>query len=369
MQQKEQEKHMAKPKHIHTIQWIIYLFFLLSGATGLIYEVIWARLLGLNFGNTMYAISLVLATFMGGLALGSFVVIEYLKRYSHSLRIYAILELGIGLWALFVPEFLKSVENLYASLFPMVDSWLLFSSLALVRFGLSILILLVPAMLMGGTLPVLTTYFTKNLQQVGRKLSLLYTLNTLGAVMGVWWVGFYALPWLGIKINLVIGALCLWFDYKSEELPAQAEIPEAQPPAADLNPKLAVFLVAGIFVAGFSAMVYEISWTRALIMVLGSSTYAFSCILMAFLLGIALGSFIYNLIGRKISLGIFGFCLIEILIGVFCLLSLPAFSLLPRTYVFLYYFLPSGDWIIQGLRFSFIIFSPQAIGLSKGYVF
>jgi spermidine synthase len=104
--------------------------------------------------------------------------------------------------------------------------------------------------------------------------------------------------------------------------------------------------------AGLSAMIYEIAWTRMLVMVLGSSTYAFSCILMAFLLGITLGSFIFNLLSRKFTLGLRGFCLVEILIGVFSLVSLPTFSLLPRAYIFLFNALPPQiSWSIQGLRF------------------
>ncbi len=353
---------MTKPKAHYTIQFLIYIFFLLSGATGLIYQVIWARLLGLSFGNTMYAISLVLATFMAGLGLGSYLVGRYLDSHPHPLRLYAILELGIGMWALLAPILLDGVDSLYVKLFPLLGSSLLFSSL--LRFGLSSLILLIPTMLMGGTLPALTTHFTRQLSQFGRKFSLLYAVNTLGAVAGVWWVGFYALPWLGVSltnalaalINLVIGAFCLWFDYQSEELPTQVATSKAQVPSPDINPKLAIFLVVGILVAGFSAMVYEIAWTRALIMVLGGSTFAFTCILMAFLVGISLGSFIYNWIGKGKSPGILGFCLIEALIGAFCLLSLPAFSLLPKTYLIFHHLLSRDSWTIQWLRFLLPLF-------------
>jgi len=306
----------------------------------------------------MYAISLVLATFMAGLALGSYLVAGVLKRYPQPLKAYAIMELGIGLWAFLVPFLLKGVDHLYVSLFPDPGSSLLLSSL--LRFVLSSLVLLVPTVLMGGTLPALTTYLTPQLQQLGKNLSSLYALNTLGAVAGTWWVGFYALPWLGVNltnilavvINLAIGVSFLLIKH-----PAESLIPEVRSNRDLSNTKIVSFLLGGILVAGFAAMVYEVAWTRTLIMVLGSSTYAFSCILMAFLLGIALGSFVFNQLRGKITFGLSGFCLIEILIGTFSLVSLPAFSYLPRLYLILYHLLPSNTWALQGLRF----FIPVAI--------
>jgi len=153
----------------------------------------------------MYAISLVLATFMAGLALGSYLVAGVLKRYPQPLKAYAIMELGIGLWAFLVPFLLKGVDHLYVSLFPDPGSSLLLSSL--LRFVLSSLVLLVPTVLMGGTLPALTTYLTPQLQQLGKNLSSLYALNTLGAVAGTWWVGFDALPWLGVNLTIILAVV------------------------------------------------------------------------------------------------------------------------------------------------------------------
>jgi spermidine synthase len=348
----KEEDFKANFKISLTKQGLVYFCFFLSGATGLIYQVLWARLLGLVFGNTMYAISLVLATFMAGLALGSYLVGKVIKRYPHPLRAYDVMELGIGLWAILIPFLLKGVDYLYITLFPVPGSSLLFSSL--LRFGLSSLVLLIPTILMGGTLPVLTTYLTPHLQQLGGKLSFLYALNTLGAVGGTWWVGFYALPWLGmdltnllaVLINIAIGFLFLLLKQPTGILTS-----EAHPGSVSPSNKVTYFLLGGMLAAGFSAMIYEIAWTRTLIMVLGSSTYAFSCILMAFLLGIALGSFIFNLMRERITFTLKGFCIIQVLIGTFSLLSLPAFSYLPRAYLILYRLLPSGAWPIQGLRF------------------
>ena len=123
-----------------------------------------------------------------------------------------------------------------------------------------------------------------------------------------------------------------------------------QPDPVNPTGMVSFFLIAGMVVSGFSAMIYEVAWTRVLILILGSSTYAFSCILIAFLMGITLGSFIFNLLSEKINLGLAEFCFIEILIGTFSLVSLPIFSLLPRFYIILYHLLPYNNWAIQFLR-------------------
>ena len=184
---------------------LIYFCFFLSGGTGLVYQVLWARQLGLILGNTMYAISLVVAIYMAGLGLGTFMVDAFLKRYPHPLNVYAILEVGIGLWALSVPFLLKGVDYLHTILNPIFGQSLLFDSL--LHFGLSGLVILVPTVLMGGTMPALTTCCTTQLKQFGEKLSLLYALNTFGAALGPFWVGFYALPWLGMNLTNITAAI------------------------------------------------------------------------------------------------------------------------------------------------------------------
>jgi spermidine synthase len=336
---------------------LIYFFFLLSGATGLVYELIWIRLLGSTLGNTTYAISVVIATFMAGLSLGGYLVGRYLDTHSRPLRLYAILEIGVGAWALLVPFLIKGVDKLHVTIHPLFKFTVFTDSL--LHSGLSSLVLLLPTLLMGGTLPALTTYFTKNLSQIGRKLSLLYALNTLGAVVGTCWAGFYAIHWLGVNqtnnlaviTNLVIGGICLLIDYKFVMSPRENEskVEHEYSPFPILDGT--TYLVWGIFVTGFSAMVCQIAWTRSLIMVLGSSTYAFTCILIVFLLGIFIGSEIHNrLLTIKTPLGIRDFSVTQILIGTFCLLSLPTFGYLPKIYLNLYHLLPQSSASIQALR-------------------
>ncbi|MCH7760736.1 spermidine synthase, partial [candidate division TA06 bacterium] len=169
----------------------IYLLFFLSGFTWLVYEMTWMKWLGLTFGNTPYAVSLILAGFMMGLALGSLLLGRWIDTISdkrNSLRIFGLLQIGIGLSALLFPFLLKRVDLLYLFLIHIFNlgpqaSLPLFFTQGL-RFLLSFLLLLLPTMLMGGTFPVLCRVLVSRIGRMGLGVGLLYGLNTVGAVMG-----------------------------------------------------------------------------------------------------------------------------------------------------------------------------------------
>src|SRR5437879_8179453 len=161
---------------------ILYVIFFLSGATGLVYEVIWVRLTGLVFGNTSHAISTVLGVFMAGLALGSWKLGQKADRTDDPLRMYGLLEIGIGLSAALVPLIFRVLDTFYWAVAPSVSS--VPAGAVFVRFATSFAVLLTPTFLMGGTLPVLTRFFTENVDQVETKVGVLYALNTFGAAAG-----------------------------------------------------------------------------------------------------------------------------------------------------------------------------------------
>src|SRR6476620_5944801 len=166
------------------MQWfrILYVIFFLSGATGLVYEVIWVRLTGLVFGNTSLAISTVLGAFMAGLALGSWKLGQKADRTQNPLRMYGVLEIGIGISAALVPLVFRSLDSLYCTVAPQVSS--IPAGEGIIRFATSFLVLITPTFLMGGTLPVLTRFFTERLEEVEGRVGLLYALNTFGAAAG-----------------------------------------------------------------------------------------------------------------------------------------------------------------------------------------
>jgi spermidine synthase len=278
--------------------FLLYFIFFLSGASGLVYEVIWVRLTGLVFGNTAHAIATVLGAFMAGLAFGSWTLGRQADRLRNPLRAYGILEIGIGLSAAMVPLAFQVLISFYRALAPSVASAP--AAAAAVRFVTSFTILLIPTFMMGGTLPMLTRFFTQRVEDVERKVGLLYALNTFGAALGTILAALYFVPTLGNRattiliasVNLLIGILAIWLsgrNWKASGTEASAEtemLPEAVP-ANPLTPRLILLTLA---ISGFVSMNYEVAWTRALSALMGSSTYAFSVMLVTFLVGIALGS-------------------------------------------------------------------------------
>ncbi len=177
-------------------QAAILVLFFLSGAAGLIYEVVWQRMLVLVFGNTTLATATIIAAFMGGLALGSFWFGRLADRYSRPLRLYAFLEIGIGVFAVLFPFILAGVTSIYISISQSLPTTPLL--LNLIRFVLCFLVLLIPSFLMGGTLPVISKFFVTRLEKLSWRVGSLYGSNTLGGVIGAFAAGFLLISWLGV---------------------------------------------------------------------------------------------------------------------------------------------------------------------------
>src|SRR5215831_6958937 len=286
---------------------ILYIIFFLSGATGLVYEVIWVRLTGLVFGNTSHAISTVLGAFMAGLALGSWTLGRKADRVQNPLRMYGLLEIGIGISGALVPLVFRALDSFYFAMAPTVDS--IPGGSGLIRFGTSFVVLITPTFLMGGTLPVLSRFFTQRLDEVERKVGVLYALNTFGAAAGSLLAALVLIPGIGnirttliiASINIAIGLFAIGMSSRAKgEARAQSTLKDdtAIPVGADdirsSHPAADRLVLTTLAVSGFVSMMYEVSWTRALSAIIGSSTYAFSIMLVTFLIGIAVGSSIIS---------------------------------------------------------------------------
>ena len=312
---------------------IILILFFFSGLASLIYEVIWARKLGLVFGTTSYAISTVLAVFMAGLTLGSFLfgkIVDKLKEPKNFLFLIGLLGIGEGTYALFTPSIFRLVEKLQLIL--VGDLTLAPLNLNLLRFSLSFLALILPTTLCGGTLPVLSKFLIRLKEEVGKKFAWLYSLNTLGGVAGVILAGFFLIIPLGLGVNgtiyaagaidILAGLIFLGLSLKSKFaaslLPVREENFEKRVEAKpEARKNLSYLLLTTFFFTGFLALALEVLWTRALVMTLGSSTYAFSLILAGFLTGIALGAILIAKFVDKIKNLWFGLVLTIVLIGIF----------------------------------------------------
>ena len=279
---------------------VVFVSFFLSGATSLVYQVVWARALALIFGHSMYAIAAVLVAFMAGLALGSAVFARRAARIGNPLRAYGMLEIGIGVYCACVPFLLSAGGQTYFGIQRALD--LSYEGLSVVQFVGVVLLLLVPTALMGGTLPVLSQALAAGANRPGRTVGALYAVNTAGAVTGVVMAGYVLLPMFGNRAttflaaaaNLAVGGLALMWSRRPLETPT----PSAEPAtnlAGEPGPSLPVVLtLLALGASGAVSMAYEIAWTRALTLVIGSSTYAFTAVLTAFLVGIAGGSAVYS---------------------------------------------------------------------------
>jgi len=279
---------------------VIFTLFFLSGFTSLIYEVIWTRKFGLVFGVTTYAVSTVLAAFFAGLAIGSYVAGRLIDRTRlHPLRLYGVMEGLIGVYALVLPVLLALVERTYPAIYGRVgESFTLFT---LYRFLISFALLVLPTILMGATLPVLSKLMVDRQDVLGLNVGRLYAVNTFGAVGGTFCAGFLLIPALGVPnttlaaangnflLALIALAISLSPELRAGE-PGRVSSDSSTPRLLDFSDRLILVLA---FTSGLCILALEVVWTRSLVLILGSTTYAFSTMLIAVLVGIAAGSAVF----------------------------------------------------------------------------
>lgn len=307
----------------------VFLFslFFVSGAAGLIYEIVWVRQLTLLLGVSIYAVSAVLVAFMGGLGLGAAYFGKKLDRGLAPIRLYAALEISIAVYVLLFPFILQGIEKAYLVLHP-GDGGNLFYVMAL-RFVLAISALLIPTALMGGTLPALSRYLAHHGRGIGKSVGSLYAVNTLGAVIGCVLAGFWLIEHVGLSGSLMVGvAMNIVCGVGAFLLAAEAgwvSVPAGEADAAETVdfklPRTSLLFLFGV--SGFCAMALEVLWTRMFILLLNNTTYAFSLILAIFLLGIGAGSALTARIMKKTPRnGAFLFGGFQMGIGLFALASL-----------------------------------------------
>lgn len=364
------------------IRWILTVCFLLSGLCALVYEVLWVRAFTLITGRTVFSVSTVVAAFMAGLALGGFLLGRLADRMRSGrslLRLYGLLEIVIGLYAVFLPRMISGCEPLFAFIYRHASGSGYMLDLARVAVGFLLLIL--PTTCMGGTLPVLSRFFCRDrFDRVGLEVGRLYALNTVGAALGSFSAGFVLLPWLGPRLTLwmasatngVLGLVVLGiaqslpltnhplddevlsFDREGRPARRESEKAASSVPGKDrTNDVLPIVTTSGItppgsaswrlrvvllifFLSGCVALLYEVAWTRTLSLVVGPTVYAFSLMLTTFIVGLALGSFLaakrvdrwggredgWSLLCCRLSA-------LEMLIGLTTLALLPVLNRLP----------------------------------------
>jgi spermidine synthase len=274
-------------------QFILFALFSLSGFAGLIYESIWSHYLKLFLGHAAYAQTLVLAIFMGGMALGAWSCGKLIHRLKNPLLGYVIVELVIGvLGMLFHPVFTSSTGFLLDSVLPGMESPL---AIELVRWSFASLLILPQTLLLGATFPLMSVGILRNFPALpGNSIAMLYFSNSLGAVIGVLASGFWLISAVGLPGTIMTAALINFLYWRLPCLrhqPSRCKPTKHLPlPDHQLRRRTAYAPCCMVaLVTGLSSFVYEIGWIRMLSLVLGASTHAFELMLAAFILGLALG--------------------------------------------------------------------------------
>ena len=282
---------------------VILLCFILSGVAALVYQTAWTRQFSLVFGTSELAAAAVLAAYMGGLALGAYLIEQYIQKIKRPVKWYAILEIGIAAAAVvLIPVGLWLSEKLLVVLFGGQSSppTSTLSGTSLFYLIAAFAVLLVPTTLMGATLPLLARHTVHNEQQIGRRIGLLYACNTSGAVAGALLGALLLLPkfgldrtvWIAAAINAFVALLALSLANTAADTvdtPTDSNLNSAnqhEPWKAGISP---TWVLPIMLLSGAVSFLHEVLWTRMLGHVMGSSLYAFGIMLASFLAGIALG--------------------------------------------------------------------------------
>jgi len=281
--------------------------FVLSGAAGLIYEIVWSRQLVLVFGNTTQAVSAILTGFFGGMAIGAVIGGRIADRVRSPLRLYGVLEIALVVVVLVTPLTFGLIHEAYRGIYRSLEGtpWL-----AVARLALAVLALAPATVMMGATFPALVRHLTRS-EAVSEAFGRLYSANTLGAVAGTLLAGLVLIELFGLSGALRIGAaasgaaglVALWLARRHPAVEPIAS-PSAASPAADTRaerrpiPWLPLVIA---FVSGVTSLGYQVTWTRLLASGTGGLTYVFTVILALFLIGIAFGAAIFNRLRTRIE--------------------------------------------------------------------
>ncbi len=298
------------------IYTLILIFFFISGLTGLIYEILWTRLITKIIGGSPFAVSIVLTVFMGGLGLGSYIasrIIGRIKNPINLVKLYGALELVIAIYGLSLPLLLILFKPIFVILYNhLFNHFFIYNIFTFI--GCSILLLL-PVICMGATLPVLSHFYITKISHVGSHLGQLYGINTIGGAAGSLICGFWIIFFWGVQgslifaviLNIIIGSSCIILSYMTKgyrTIPEKVvdDVKTTQENTISEIAKITGLAALIIFsVSGFCAMAYEVIWTKLLGLLVGPTTYSFTIVLITFITGLALGSLFFGWMADKVK--------------------------------------------------------------------
>jgi spermidine synthase len=371
-------------KSVNVAFKLIILIYFFSGLCSLIYEVAWVRLLKLSLGNTVYASSIGVSVFMGGLALGSLIMSKYADQVKRRLRLYALLEIFATLAAISFPLLLKLMDGTYRHFYIRFNPSS--QELLFIQIIVSALLLLIPAMIMGSTLPLIGRYVTASGDRIGRLVGKLYAINTLGASIGCFLAGFVLIKSVGVMgtiyiaacINFLISIGC-WllsrsYDFSYEKQEEINELPQNISIENKSSTSFSLLLIAAIFCSGLISIGYELIWMRSIVFLLGGPTYVFSAVLMIYLIGNVIGAWIGSKLSRNLKnpVSIFGISLS--LLGTLGIFYINWFDIWQSKILSHIITATRNIWEISGIRAmffpiinSFFLFIIPAITMGIGF--
>lgn len=332
-------------------------FLLLSGIASLTYQVVWVRLLGLSMGSTSASISTVLAAFFLGLALGSYLAERITRNRINDLKPYIVLEIIIGLSGLALLPILLNLDAIMAAT-PALGATIP------MKFTVTTALLLIPTACMGATFPVMASILIRCKNEVGVRVSQLYSLNTAGAVLGAALAGFFFVPnwgldgaiYIAVSFNLLIVVLAFYLNRKIELPPidvvAPAECAVSSASLAEDAPMRGRALMV-LFATGLVAIATEVGWTKYLSIFTGTTIYGFAAILTIFLIGIAAGSWAIKSHIERIQRPELWMAFGLILLGGSLLLTRAGLTWIPPIYQAVNHF-PVEPWLRHGVKYVFV---------------
>lgn len=353
---------------------VLHAGLFVSGASALVYESAWGRMLHRVFGVSDLAVATVLAAFFLGMGLGAFLGGRISSRTSRPARTYAMLEVGVAALAVVSVIALPQVHHLYAHL----GRGLSFGALSVLRLGLALLFLVPPTALMGATLPVLVAAVADDASRWRVRTTALYAVNTLGAVVGAGLTGFYLLPAIGVRDSVLLAALgstiaaaLVGFGARDLRRPTHEAGPAHEATeAAERDARFDVPLLVGAaaaFATGALSLAGEVLWTRALRLVVQASSQAFAAMLVSYLLGIALGSALTQRARGEGRDALRALGRVQIALSLLTALGMAALPFVPRLLVMIHgqaELVPSSPWVI--LAVSALLLLPLATVLGTG---
>jgi spermidine synthase len=358
---------------------LLSLCFVLSGFAALVYQTAWTRQFGLVFGTSELAVATVLAAYMGGLALGAWIIERLLPRITRPVLAYALLELGIAVSAVaLVPALLAGSDALLRAWFGGQPAPPSSEQVGLSFFYLAsaFVALALPTTLMGATLPLLARHAVLEREQIGRRIGLLYASNTAGAVAGALATAFLLLPalglsrsiWIGAALNFVVFLLAALLVQQQRARPGESPAPSPAPTPAAVTPAPRAAFALGrppgpawvlplMLLAGAVSFLHEVLWTRMLSQIVGSSIYAFGVMLGSFHSGIALGGAAGALLARSRSASVTALAVALLAAGAW---AAAAFLLLDGL-------VPEKAGLYANLFFGFALLFPLTFAIGTTY--